>query len=159
LLNTHLHFDHLFGVGAVEDRFDVRMEANAGDEYLLCDMPRQLQLFGFGTNNVVNLSIGKYLKDGDILSFGQQKLKVLEVPGHTPGSIAFYNEEAACVFTGDALFNSSIGRTDLPGGDFDQLIGSIREKLFTLPPETVVYPGHGPSTSIGHERKYNPFFQ
>ncbi|MDR1518418.1 MAG: MBL fold metallo-hydrolase [Dysgonamonadaceae bacterium] len=159
LLNTHLHFDHVFGVGLVEERFNLRMEAQGDDEFLLRDMPRQLQIFGFGTENAPALSIGKYLKDGDILSFGKQKLKVLEVPGHSPGSIAFYNEAAACVFTGDALFLSSIGRTDLPGGNYDQLIGSIREKLFSLPPETVVYPGHGSSTTIGYEEKSNPFFQ
>lgn len=157
LINTHLHFDHLFGVNTIIDQFEVQMEANENDAFLLRDMAQQMKLFGFGATNETAPVIKKQLNDGDTILFGNQKLIVLAVPGHSPGSLAFYSEKEGCVFSGDALFNSSIGRTDLPGGNFSQLIESIREKLFTLPSDTIVYPGHGPATTIGNEKKFNPF--
>lgn len=157
LINTHLHFDHLFGVNTIIDQFEVQMEANENDAFLLRDMAQQMKLFGFGATNETAPVIKKQLNGGDTILFGNQKLIVLAVPGHSPGSLAFYSEKGGCVFSGDTLFNSSIGRTDLPGGNFSQLIGSIREKLFTLPSDTIVYPGHGPATTIGNEKKFNPF--
>jgi glyoxylase-like metal-dependent hydrolase (beta-lactamase superfamily II) len=98
------------------------------------------------------------IEDGSIVSFGNSELKALFVPGHTSGSLAFYSEKDKMVFTGDALFAGSIGRTDLKGGDYDALIRSIREKLFVLPPDTTVYSGHGESTTIETEMKSNPYF-
>jgi hydroxyacylglutathione hydrolase len=98
-----------------------------------------------------------FLEENDIVRFGNSSLKVLFTPGHSPGSISFYSEEDHFIISGDVLFSGSIGRTDLPGGDFDTLIRSIREKLLVLPAETRVYSGHGPSTSIGAEKRHNPF--
>lgn len=157
LLNTHLHFDHILGNAFVADQFKVQPEANKGDEFLLDAMPAQLRMFNFPDVDPAP-SIGRYLKDGDIIEFGKQRFVVLEVPGHSPGSVAFYSEAGNCVFVGDALFRGSIGRTDLAGGNHGQLLESIRTQLFTLPPETVVYSGHGPMTTIREEVKTNPFF-
>lgn len=98
-----------------------------------------------------------FVKEGDTVKFGNQKLEVLFVPGHAPGHVAFYDAKNKIVVAGDVLFYNSIGRTDLPGGNYDQLINSIHQKLFTLPVDVVVYPGHGPETTIDIERKTNPF--
>lgn len=158
LLNTHLHFDHVFGNAFVADQFHIKPIANKQDEFLLDNISAQLNMFGLPEIAPVP-SIERYIKEGDIIEFGNQRLLVLEVPGHSPGSVAFYNSKAECVFVGDALFRGSIGRTDLPQGSHEQLLQSIREKLFTLPPETVVYPGHGSATSIREEILNNPFFK
>ena len=105
------------------------------------------------------LQPGFYLKDGDIVGLNDMDFEVISVPGHSSGSIAFYSASEGIVFTGDALFAGSIGRTDLEGGDYETLLKSISTRLFTLPPETVVYPGHGPETTIGQEKETNPFFR
>ena len=105
------------------------------------------------------MSITTYLHDGDTINIGDGRLEVLHVPGHSQGSIALYDRDGGYVITGDALFAGSIGRTDLPGGDYPQLINSIRNKLLELPDSTVVYPGHGPATTIGAERQSNPFLR
>lgn len=157
VLNTHLHFDHVLGNAFVKEQFHLDPQANKADEFLLEAMPQQLRMFGF-PEVPATPSIGKYLKENDVVEFGNQRLVVLEVPGHSPGSVAFYSAKGECVFVGDALFRGSIGRTDLVGGNYEQLIKSIREKLFTLPPETVVYPGHGAITTIKEEMTNNPFF-
>jgi glyoxylase-like metal-dependent hydrolase (beta-lactamase superfamily II) len=158
LLNTHLHFDHLFGINMLASRFDLTLECHQADEFLLEDINKQLQMFGLpSTNTNFKPEIGHYLNDGDLISFGNQTLKVMHVPGHSPGSIVFYNEAACALFSGDLLFHSGIGRTDLVGGNYDELVNSIQTKLFSLPDETVVYPGHGPATTIGFEKKNNPF--
>ena len=101
--------------------------------------------------------LGKYLKENDVVSFGNQQLHVIHIPGHSAGSIVFYDKAGNCAFVGDVLFNGSIGRTDFIGGDYDLLVKGIKEKLFVLPDETIVYPGHGPATTIGNEKRYNPF--
>lgn len=157
LLNTHLHFDHVFGVNFMASQFGLKLQVHPDDVFLLDNLPQQLQMFGFNTNVDYTPEIGNYLKENDIISFGEQQLKVLHVPGHSPGSIVFYNEKEKFAVVGDVLFNGSIGRTDLPGGNFDQLIEGIRTKLFTLPDDTEIYSGHGPKTTIGQEKKYNPF--
>ncbi|KAA6309125.1 putative metallo-hydrolase, partial [termite gut metagenome] len=102
---------------------------------------------------------GKYLKDGDTVSFGNTVLEVIHVPGHSPGSLVYYNRTDNCIFAGDVLFQGSIGRADLAGGNFDTLIEGIRTRLFTLPPDTTVYSGHGIQTTIGKEKTENPFFR
>lgn len=158
IVNTHLHFDHIFGVNFLTSQFELKFEAHKGDEFLLDDLSRQLEMFGFPTGVDYKPQIGNYLQENDTLTFGNQALKVLHVPGHSPGSVVFYHPQTPCVFVGDVLFNSAIGRTDLPGGNFNQLIDAIKNKLFTLPDDTVVYPGHGPITTIGNEKKHNPFF-
>ncbi len=157
LLNTHLHFDHVFGVNFMASQFGLKLQVHPDDVFLLDNLPQQLQMFGFNTNVDYIPEIGNYLKESDIIAFGEQQLKVLHVPGHSPGSIVFYNEKEKFAVVGDVLFNGSIGRTDLPGGNFDQLIEGIRTKLFTLPDDTEIYSGHGPKTTIGQEKKYNPF--
>ena len=158
LLNTHLHFDHLFGVNTISSYFGLPMESHVGDEALLESVKDQMKLFGIpDNNNEYKPTIGKSLREGDIITFGNQTLKILHIPGHSPGSIVFYNESNGCVFCGDVLFRGSIGRTDLIGGNFEELVDGIHTKLFTLPDATKVYPGHGPTTTIGYEKKNNPF--
>ena len=157
LLNTHLHFDHVFGVNFMASQFGLKLQVHPDDVFLLDNLPQQLQMFGFNTNVDYAPEIGNYLKENDMVAFGEQKLKIIHVPGHSPGSIVFYNEKEKFAVVGDVLFNGSIGRTDLPGGNFDQLIEGIRTKLFRLPDDTEIYSGHGPKTTIGQEKKYNPF--
>jgi len=111
--------------------------------------------YGFATYAEAEADV--YLEEGDLITFGNQQLSVLFVPGHSPGHIAFYNENEKTLIAGDVLFLNSIGRTDLPGGNHTTLIESIHQKLFTLPDDVTVYPGHGPETTIGFERKTNPF--
>jgi glyoxylase-like metal-dependent hydrolase (beta-lactamase superfamily II) len=134
------------------------MESHDGDEILLDNMKGQMKLFGIPDNNdEYEPKIGKSLNEGDNIYFGNQTLKVLHIPGHSPGSIVFYNESRGCAFCGDVLFRGSIGRTDLNGGNFEDLVDGIQNKLFIMPDETKVYPGHGPSTTIGYEKRNNPF--
>jgi len=156
LLNTHLHFDHILGNAFVKEQFDVYPEGNKADNFLLRTMNIQLKMYGFPRQGRTP-RIQTFLKENDVVEFGNQRFVVLEVPGHSPGSIAFYSEENECVFSGDALFRGTIGRTDIARGDHGQLIESIRTKLFTLPLETVVYPGHGPATTIKQEMMHNFF--
>lgn len=158
LLNTHLHFDHVFGNSFVEKQLNLRPIAHKADEFLLDGMSAQLKMFGF-PETPTPPAIAEYIKEGDVIKFGKQTFFVLEVPGHSPGSVAFYNRDCNCVFSGDALFNGSIGRTDLERANHQQLLDSIQRKLFTLPPNTIVYPGHGSSTTVGNELMNNPFFR
>lgn len=159
ILNTHLHFDHVFGVNFVEKQFGVKMQAHKADEFLLETMNEQLAMFGFTPNGDYVPTVGKYIDENDTIEFGNQKLSIMHVPGHSPGSIVFYNKEQNVAVSGDVLFNGSIGRTDLPQGNHHQLIDGIKSKLLVLPPNTVVYPGHGPATNIKGEMRSNPFLQ
>ena len=115
-----------------------------------------MRLFGFDVPDKIP-EIGIYLNEGDTIQFGNQEFSVLHIPGHSPGSVVFYSKDGKCTFTGDVLFQSSIGRTDLAGGNYSELITGIQQKLMSLPPETIVYPGHGPATSIGREMTNNPY--
>ncbi len=158
LLNTHLHFDHLMGVNFISSTYNVPLSCHEGDRFLMDDLPRQLMQFGLPPLNYdIQPKAITHLKERDRVSFGNQLLEVKHLPGHSPGSLVFYSATAACLFVGDVLFHSSIGRTDLYGGSYETLAQGIREKLFTLPDETIVYPGHGPATTIGYEKRYNPF--
>lgn len=158
LLNTHLHFDHLFGVNEISSYFGVQLESHSGDEFLLDSVKDQMKMFGIPENNEEYApKIGIILEEDDEIKFGNQILKVLHIPGHSPGSIVFYNESHSSLFCGDVLFRGSIGRTDLVGGNFEELVDGIKNKLFILPDETKIYPGHGPITSIGYEKRNNPF--
>lgn len=155
LLNTHLHLDHLFGNGFVYEKYGLLTHASPLDEYNRGSAVRHALMFGLEMDEPP--VIGTELSDRQKLSMGSLSLETLAVPGHTAGSLAFYFPHENCIFTGDALFAGSIGRTDLPGGDYNTLIRSIRERLLTLPDDTVVYPGHGPATTIGAERGTNTF--
>lgn len=159
LINTHLHFDHVFGINFIEEQFGVKMKAHKADEFLLASMQQQMAMFGFPANGKYVPTIGEYIDENDAITFGNQKLSIINVPGHSPGSIVFYNKEKDLVVSGDVLFNGSIGRTDFPQGDYDMLIDGIKTKLLTLPSNTVVYPGHGPATTIARELQMNPFLQ
>ncbi|HIZ27149.1 MBL fold metallo-hydrolase [Barnesiella sp. An55] len=156
LLATHLHFDHCFGNAFVAQKYGVSLCASQADEFLLQLMPQQCQAFGIPFKGKIE-PIGQYIDHGDTFVLGQEEIRAIAVPGHSPGSLAFYVPESGFVLTGDALFQLSIGRTDFPGGNHRQLIESIHKNLLTLPSETVVYPGHGPETEIGIERTENPF--
>ncbi len=156
LLNTHCHLDHIFGNRLVLERFGLRPYSSELDEMNRKDAVQHAILFGLTMDDPPEPA--GYISDNQIVTFGTEKLVALHVPGHTAGSLAFYSEKNNCVFTGDALFAGSIGRTDLPGGNYDTLIGSIKNKLLVLPPSTVVYPGHGDETTIEKEMKSNPYF-
>jgi len=153
VLNTHLHFDHVLGNGFLFDTYGLKPQYGIADE----TMPN---LGGGGFFLPIKAPFvyaEKHLADGDEISFGNTRLQAIATPGHSPGSLSFYNRQASCVFTGDALFHASIGRTDLWKGDLDELLTSIRTRLLTLPAETVVFPGHEDSTTIGNEKEGNPY--
>ncbi|MDD4969718.1 MAG: MBL fold metallo-hydrolase [Paludibacter sp.] len=156
VLNTHLHFDHQFGNKFLYTTYGIKPEACKEDEYLLENVVAQTRSFGIAADEEAQ-PIGDYITDNQELKFGNTTLKALHVPGHSPGSMAFYEEKEGILFAGDVLFRGSIGRTDLPKGDYATLILSITNKLLPLPDSTVVYSGHGPTTTIGFERKNNPF--
>ena len=155
LINTHCHIDHLLGVGYLKDHFSIPFKAHEGDKFLLLHAEQQALFYGLEFDG--SPEPDGYMKDGDILEAGTARFKILHIPGHSPGSVALYSESDKKVFVGDVLFHGSIGRTDLPGGDYNTLISGIKEKLLILDPETVVYSGHGPQTTIGHESSSNPF--
>jgi hydroxyacylglutathione hydrolase len=156
VLNTHCHIDHIMGNAFLVEKYGVSSVAHKADIPLLERSNDMAIAFGFRIQKPPMPDV--WVNHGDIIEFGNTKLKVLHVPGHSPGCIAFYCEKDEFVIVGDVLFKGSIGRADLPGGDYDTLISSIKENLFTLPENIVVYPGHGEKTTIGHEKKTNPFF-
>lgn len=156
ILNTHLHLDHCFGNAWAAERYGILPMAHKDDETLLARMGEQARMFGLPFE-VKTEKLGRYLKDDDVLMLGENEIKVIHTPGHSRGGLCFYIPSAGWLISGDSLFEGSIGRTDLEGGSYATLIKSITERLMTLPEETVVYPGHGPYTSIGDEKRMNPF--
>lgn len=156
IVNTHLHIDHVFGNQFVKDKYGVEVYANEEDVFLGQRIKEQAEMFGL-TIKISNVETINGIKHGDVVTLGNEEIDILHVPGHSPGSVALYCKNGGFVITGDALFQSSIGRTDLPGGNYQTLIKSIKEVLLTLPDDTVIYPGHGPSTNIKTEKMYNPF--
>lgn len=156
LINTHLHIDHCFGVKHIQKKYGVALSASTADSMLATRIKEQAQMFRVPVD-VDNVTITHNLSDGDVLKLGEDELKVISVPGHSPGGIALYAPESHFVITGDSLFNRSIGRTDLPGGDYVTLIRAVTDKLLNLPGDTKVFPGHGAPTTIAEERRFNPF--
>jgi len=156
LLNTHCHLDHIFGNRFMLEKYNLRSFCHKDDDNNRKSSLNHAKMFGLAMEPPPEPA--GYLNDGQKVSFGQNELIAIHVPGHAPGSLAFYSEKDRVVFTGDALFAGSIGRTDLPGGNYETLINSIKNKLFSLPAETTVYPGHGDSTSIADEIETNPYF-
>lgn len=155
IANTHCHFDHILGVEFIRNEWKVPFYAHQADEFLVERSVSQAAMFGFEMESVGLLD--GYLEEGKKLRFGHSELEMIHVPGHAPGHLVFYSEADKILVAGDVLFYGSIGRTDLPGGNYEQLISNIREKLLVLPAETKVYSGHGPETSIGFEKESNPF--
>lgn len=156
LLCTHLHFDHIFGTTFIEDTYDVRLSASLDDSAWITNFAQSVARFGIQPNTMPR-PVGHPLHDGDILMLGDKSLKCIATPGHSAGGMCFYAPESNMLFAGDTLFQGSIGRTDFADGNYAQLISSIQKQLLILPPNTIVYPGHGDPTSIEDEAKYNPY--
>ncbi len=155
LLNTHCHIDHILGNHFVSEKYKLKVEAHPTDEFLSKAAKNHGINYGIQIGEVPKIEI--FLDEKDQITFGNSVLNIAHVPGHSPGSLVFYSQKEAFMIVGDVLFNDSIGRSDLPGGDYNQLITNIKNKLFPLGDNMIVYPGHGPSTSIGKERLSNPF--
>jgi len=156
LLNTHLHIDHALGNRFIHEEYGLKSEAHQADEFFINQMKSKADMFGIPMKDEP-ISLGNYLQEGEKIVFGNSELDILHVPGHSPGSLVYYAKKEKMLFVGDVLFRESIGRTDLPGGDYATLINNIQQKLLVLPPETVVFSGHGSTTTIGYEKENNPF--
>ena len=157
LINTHGHFDHVIGNAFVCKTWQVKTAAHSGDLFLMEIAYKQGEIFGFSVEQPPTPAV--CFEDGQIIDFDDVSLQIRHIPGHSPGSIVLYSSAQNWVIVGDVMFRGSIGRTDLPGGNFDLLISGIEAKLLSLPPDTEVYTGHGPKTSIGREKKYNPYLK
>ena len=157
IINTHAHIDHIFGVQAVIDRYGIPFGMHEQEQVVLKMAAGSATLFGFDFKTAPQPTF--FIKENEPLRLGDDTLQVFLTPGHSPGSISFYYPKGNWVISGDVLFSGSIGRTDLPGGSMDTLLNSIRTHLFTLPGETTVLSGHGPSTSIAEEKMNNPFLK
>ena len=155
LLNTHCHLDHVFGNKYIHDTYQLTLHLHEKEKQVLGFAPTSGLMYNMPFTNYSGDFI--LLKDGDKVLLGEDELQVIEAPGHSPGSICFYCKKQNFIIGGDVLFQRSIGRTDLPGGNHQTLLDSIRQKLFVLPDETVVYSGHGTTTTIGEEKMYNPY--
>ena len=153
--NTHGHFDHTLGVGHLKQRYGIPFALSEKDRFLLDNAVVSGSLFGVKTGPMP--AIDRDLDAETEIRFGNSVLRILRTPGHTPGHVAFYEPESKALFTGDTLFRESIGRTDLPGGDYSWIMRSILDVIVPLGEEVHVYPGHGPESTIGHELLYNPF--
>jgi len=151
---THFHFDHIMAAPEVRRATGAPLAIHEAEATLLAQPPA---LFRFAYPDTPGLTADRLLRDGDELTFGEVTLQVLHTPGHSPGGVSFYCAGEGVVFCGDVLFAEGVGRTDFPGSSGEQLVRSVRERLFALPDDTVVYPGHGPATTIGHERRSNPW--
>lgn len=152
IINTHAHLDHIFGVTIVKEKYKIPFGIHRDEKTTLDNACDTAKLFGLELQAIPEIDF--YIDENKPILFGDAILNILFTPGHSPGSIAFHAPQEDFVISGDVLFQDSIGRTDLPGGNFDQLIQSIKSKLFTLPASTKVYPGHGESTTIEREKLY-----
>lgn len=155
MINTHAHIDHILGNTFVTEKYNLKPEAHAAGLRFYDNAVASGHVFGISVGKVITPV--DFLKEGDLVKFGNSTLSILYTPGHADGSICLVCDKDNFVITGDVLFQESIGRTDLPTGNLDRLLESIRLKLFTLPDQYVVYPGHGPTTTIGFEKRNNPF--
>ena len=155
LVNTHCHIDHILGNAFVAKKYQLKLEAHEGEAVVLDAGIMTGQMYGVPYDPSPNITT--FLVPGQYLTFGETSLEILFTPGHSPASVCLHHRESAQVIAGDVLFQGSVGRSDLPGGDHETLIQSIRRELLVLDDATRVYPGHGPSTTIGEERRSNPF--
>ena len=157
LIHTHGHLDHVSATAAIQQETGVPVFIHEADQILLDNLGLQGTMFGLAAP--APPTVDRYIREGDSINWGQYTLSVIETPGHSPGGVCLSLEGQKILFAGDTLFQDSIGRTDLWGGDYEQLLDSIREKLWQLDDDTVVCPGHGPRTTIGREKRENPFLQ
>jgi hydroxyacylglutathione hydrolase len=157
ILITHTHIDHVGAVAALAEEYSCPVLMHAEAEPMLAQLPTQAMMMGLRFGKVP--TVDRHIEDEETIEVGGLELRSLYTPGHAPGHLAFYVESEGLVLSGDALFSGSVGRVDLPGGSMEVLMRSIEERLLTLPDETAVYSGHGPETTIGHERAHNPFLQ
>ncbi len=157
IINTHTHLDHIFGVQSVIDKYGIPFGVHKQESEVLKMAAGSATMFGFDFKNIPHPTF--FITEGEPLLLGDDVLQVFHTPGHSPGSISFYYPKGNWVISGDVLFLGSIGRTDLPGGNTDTLLNSIRKHLFTLPGETKVLSGHGPATNIAEEKMHNPFLK
>ncbi len=155
LVNTHCHVDHILGNSFLFKKYKPKVAAHGDDLFLIDNAVDHALMFGFKMEEPPYPGI--ILKDNDDITFGNSGVKVLHVPGHSPGSIALYSEPDRFVITGDLIFSGGIGRTDLPGGDYQTIIESIKEKILSLPEDVRILPGHGDYTTVGEEKRSNPF--
>lgn len=155
ILNTHGHIDHIARVTYFQKKYGIPFYLHRGDEEVVSRVNEHAGFFGMGEIEVP--TVNEYLQEGQTFSIGETTFKVFETPGHTPGGCSFYCESEKSVVVGDLLFYLSVGRTDLPGGNFEQLAASIRLKIYRLPEDTQVLSGHGDPTSVGYEKTHNPF--
>ncbi|HOI95840.1 MAG TPA: MBL fold metallo-hydrolase [Syntrophobacter fumaroxidans] len=157
ILITHAHIDHIMGAWSLKEELGGKIFLHPKDQPLLD--AHMIGMDDLACSHVPRFAADRTMEEGDVLDFGPIRLSVIETPGHTPGHVSVYFPEAKSVFVGDTIFAGSIGRTDFPGGSHDRLIRSVKEKIFTLPGDTLVYPGHGPGTTIEREIRTNPFFR
>ena len=155
-LQTHTHFDHVFGLKRLAERYGLSPQCHPDEQKLYRQAATMADMLNLPMEEPLP-SLGTFLNDGDEITLGNSTLHVIHTPGHSPGSVCFHLPEAGILFCGDTLFAQGIGRTDLPGGNYGDIERSIKEKLYTLPPETCALPGHGPQTTIGWERENNMF--
>lgn len=157
LINTHCHIDHVFGNQFVAGHYGLGLEIHRGELPVLKAAPQSALFFGLSNTGPLSPEPEKFIEEGDAITFGETELEAILTPGHSPASLSFFCRADRFLIAGDVLFYGSIGRTDLPGGDFRTLINSITQKLFPLGDDVMVYSGHGPDTNIGFERQHNPF--
>ena len=155
-LNTHGHFDHLLGVNFLREKYGAKLAMSSKDDFLLKNASVSAELFGVRAGDLPE-AIDIDLEGQESISFGATTLKIISVPGHTSGHVAFYEPQSKVLFMGDTLFRESIGRTDLPGGDYSWIMRSIIDNILPLGDEVKIYPGHGDVSDLGHESMYNPF--
>ncbi|MFI3261677.1 MAG: MBL fold metallo-hydrolase [Rikenellaceae bacterium] len=157
LINTHCHIDHILAINYFKNKYGVEFAASESETLIVESAEASARMYGLPTDDDFVPTIDKFLNDEDIITFGESSLKVIATPGHTIGGVSFYHEETKTLFTGDTLFKGTIGRTDLPTGDYDVLMGSILYKILPLGGETTIYPGHGDHSSLAQEAMHNPF--
>jgi hydroxyacylglutathione hydrolase len=157
LVNTHCHLDHVFGNKMLAEKYQLSLQIHEKEKFVLDFAPKSGLMYNLPFDNYAGDFV--YLTEENTLQLGHDTLQILLTPGHSPGSLSFYSAADKFVISGDVLFKNSVGRSDLPGGDHDLLIQSIKDKLLTLPNDTVVYSGHGPATTLGDERLNNPYLQ
>lgn len=157
LLNTHCHLDHVLGNQWIYETYGLELFLHPDEEQILSMAVQMSKMWGLPFDNYNGVL--HFLHKNDVVKLGRDEFRIILVPGHSPGSICFYNEEQKFAIAGDVLFKESVGRTDLPGGNHAALIENIRHQLFVLPDDVIIYPGHGDFTTIGYEKRYNPFLK